>query len=237
MIRTTSGAGAFTRRPAVLSRLLHLGCEGLREHDTQQEARTTDVGDQRVPETFDSLPQPLPDRLHVVEGRVGAQGVENGDSGGAGHRVAAEGGAVVTGPEEVGRGAEGDGRTDREAAAEALGEGHDIGLDALVRLVLEPVAAAADAGLHLVEDEERAGGAGDLPGRLEVAGGGTTTPFSPWIGSMTTRAVSSVTAARSASASPYGTWVTSPGSGRNGVCLAGWPVSAREPMVRPWKPP
>ena len=28
-----------------------------------------------------------------------------------------------------------------------------------------------------------------------------------------------------------------PGSGRNGSCLAGWPVSASAPIVRPWKPP
>ncbi len=54
---------------------------------------------------------------------------------------------------------------------------------------------------------------------------------------MITRAVSVVTAARRASASPYGTKSTSPGSGRKGACLAGWPVRARAPMVRPWKPP
>ena len=37
--------------------------------------------------------------------------------------------------------------------------------------------------------------------------------------------------------SPYGTCATSPGSGANGACLAGWPVSASEPIVRPWKAP
>ena len=37
--------------------------------------------------------------------------------------------------------------------------------------------------------------------------------------------------------SPYGTCVTSPGSGANGSCLDGWPVSASEPIVRPWKAP
>lgn len=54
---------------------------------------------------------------------------------------------------------------------------------------------------------------------------------------MITSAVSRVTAARSASASPYGTWVTSPGTGWKPRCFAGWPVSARAPIVRPWKPP
>ncbi len=46
-----------------------------------------------------------------------------------------------------------------------------------------------------------------------------------------------VTAARSASMSPNGTYETSPGSGRKGVCLAGWAVSASAPIVRPWKLP
>ena len=31
--------------------------------------------------------------------------------------------------------------------------------------------------------------------------------------------------------------MTSPGNGRNGSCLPGWPVNASEPMVRPWKAP
>ena len=57
------------------------------------------------------------------------------------------------------------------------------------------------------------------------------------IGSRKTAAVASSTAAASASTSPYGTCTTSPGSGANGSCLAGWPVSASEPIVRPWKAP
>lgn len=62
-------------------------------------------------------------------------------------------------------------------------------------------------------------------------------PFSPWIGSRKTAAVSVVTAARSASMSPNGTWVASGSSGRNGSCLADWAVSVSAPMVRPWKEP
>ncbi|PQM44914.1 hypothetical protein C1Y40_04918 [Mycobacterium talmoniae] len=31
--------------------------------------------------------------------------------------------------------------------------------------------------------------------------------------------------------------MTSPGSGSNGARLSGWPVSASDPIVRPWKPP
>ena len=43
----------------------------------------------------------------------------------------------------------------RQPAAEPLGQGDDVGLDAL-GLVGEPVPGAADAGLHLVEHQQRA---------------------------------------------------------------------------------
>ena len=48
-------------------------------------------------------------------------------------------------------------------------------------------------------------------------------------------AVDSSTAAASAASSPYGTTVTSPGSGLNGSCFAGCAVRASAPIVRPWK--
>jgi len=67
--------------------------------------------------------------------------------------------------------------------------------------------------------------------------GGTTTPFSPWIGSITTAATVSSSASARALASPYGTKVTSPGSGSNGLRYAGFQVSARAALVRPWKAP
>ena len=44
---------------------------------------------------------------------------------------------------------------DREAAAERLGERHDVGRDAGA-LIGEQLAGAADAGLHLVEDQQQA---------------------------------------------------------------------------------
>ena len=48
---------------------------------------------------------------------------------------------------------------DRQPAAEALGQGEDVRLDA-GGLVGEPRAGAADAGLHLVEHQQRTAGAG-----------------------------------------------------------------------------
>ena len=57
------------------------------------------------------------------------------------------------------------------------------------------------------------------------------------MGSRTTAAVWSVTAFASAASSPYGTKVTSPGSGSNGARYASFEVRASEPMVRPWNDP
>ena len=59
------------------------------------------------------------------------------------------------GSKQVGRGAEADARADGQAAAEALGQRDDVRHDADA-LVGEPGAGAPDAGLHLVEHEQRA---------------------------------------------------------------------------------
>ena len=80
----------------------------------------------------------------------------------------AEGGAVVAGLQEGGRLAERDAGADRDAAAEPLGDGDDVGVG---HRPGEPLAGAADAGLHLVEPEQRAVVAGDLAGGGEVRGG------------------------------------------------------------------
>ena len=72
---------------------------------------------------------------------------------------------------EQGRGgAEADGRADRDSAAEPLGQGDDVGDDAGLG-VREPGAGAADAGLHLVDPEQRAVPGRDLPGGGEEPGG------------------------------------------------------------------
>ena len=61
-----------------------------------------------------------------------------------------------------------DAGADRDAAAQALGHGDDVGVG---HRSGEPLAGAADAGLHLVEPEQRAVVAGDLAGGGEVVGG------------------------------------------------------------------
>ena len=60
------------------------------------------------------------------------------------------------GRQQVGGVAEGQRGAHRQPAAERLGQGDDVGLHA-VGLVHEPGAGAADAGLHLVDGEQRAG--------------------------------------------------------------------------------
>ena len=92
---------------------------------------------------------------------------------------------------------------------------------------------AADPGLHLVEHQQRTVPAVISRASTRYPAGGTTTPPSPMIGSRNTAAVSSVTAAASAPTSPNGTCVTSAGQRPERRLLAGWPVRASEPMVRP----
>ena len=57
-------------------------------------------------------------------------------------------------------------RAEGHAAGERLGEGGDVGQDA-VMLVGEQLAGAAQAGLNLVGDEQRAGGVGEVARGLE----------------------------------------------------------------------
>src|SRR6266508_68105 len=71
------------------------------------------------------------------------------------HRVAAERAAVAARSGQGGRVAERDAGAERQAAAEPLGERDHIWLDAF-RLVGEPVPGAADAGLYLVQRQQRA---------------------------------------------------------------------------------
>ena len=185
--------------------------------DGLQQAGAADAGDQRVAEVADALLEVLAGLAGVVEQAFGGDGVEHGEPGGAGERVAAEGRAVhPRGEHRADLGAEGDERADRHAAAEALGQRHRVGHDA--RLVEgEPRAGAADAGLHLVEHEQRAGLAGEVAGRAQVVPSRRAAPRPRPGSARAPRAeVCSVTAARRASTSPHGTCVTPGMSGSNG---------------------
>ena len=70
-------------------------------------------------------------------------------------RIAAEGRSVRAGRHALRRLLGGEQAAEREAAADALGDRHDVGRDA-GPLMREQLAGAADAGLHLVEDQQQA---------------------------------------------------------------------------------
>jgi hypothetical protein len=150
--------------------VLRDGCGHLPgQYDAEQQARAPDAGDQRVVQALDAAADLLPHALDVVEQALVRDGPDDGEGGRAADRVAAERGAVRAGPEQVPGVAEREARADRQAAAETLGQGHDVGLDA-IGLVREPVAGPADAGLHLVQHEQGGVRGADLPGRREVSG-------------------------------------------------------------------
>ena len=65
-------------------------------------------------------------------------------------------------------------RRDGEAAADRLGQDRQVGLDA--EETLGALATRAEAGQHLVEDQERTGVARQHPPAREVAGGGEDAP-------------------------------------------------------------
>jgi hypothetical protein len=70
-----------------------------------------------------------------------------------------------------------------------------------------------------------------------TAGGPAARRPRPAPGSSSTAATDGSMAASSASRSLNATWRNPSGIGKNGSCLAGWPVAASEASVRPWKLP
>ena len=97
---------------------------------------------------------------------------------GAGDRVAAEGAAVIAGRRDPGGAVGDEQRADRQAVREALRERDRVGRDAELLPGEEP-AGPADAGLHLVEDEQRAVLVGEPRGRGEELRRGGWIPPSP----------------------------------------------------------
>ena len=96
----------------------------------------------------------------VREHALVAHGVDRGDAGGTGDGVAAVRAAHRAGQALVPQLLAGGDGGQRIARGDALGDGHDVRLDAVV-LVAEPLAGAAHAGLDLVDDEAGADLVGD----------------------------------------------------------------------------
>ncbi len=86
-----------------------------------------------------------------------------------------------------------DQRADRQAAAKALRQHHDVRRDARM-LEAEELAGAADAGLDLVEDQQDAVLVAQPRRPRRNSSFATNTPASPWIGSSITATVLAVIA-------------------------------------------
>ena len=80
--------------------------------------------------------------------------LDGGDARTGSDGIAAEGGGVHAGPQAGRNLRRGEHGRPGDAAAEGLGKRHDVGRHA-GRLVGEPVARAAEAALHLVEDQQQ----------------------------------------------------------------------------------
>ena len=167
--RRASGATGLTMKPASRASAATAGAMLVGQGDRAQEAGAPDAGDLRVAEREDP---PLrgarrPRRAwssSPSDAMVSSTASPAAQASGLPPKVEP---CMPGGEHRAHRRAEGHEGTDRHAAAEALGQGHRVGHDAGL-LEGEPRAGAADAGLHLVEDEQRPDLAGDLAGRAQV---------------------------------------------------------------------
>ena len=143
-----------------------LGVDQL-DPDHQPEAAHAQLG-MPLRQQRQALHRPGTEHRRVRRQLLGGHGVDAGERGGARDRVAAEGGAVVAGAHRRHHLLAGADRRQGEAAAESLGHRHDMGGHA-VGARREPVSGAAEAGLDLVEDQQRPVGVGALAQAREEA--------------------------------------------------------------------
>jgi hypothetical protein len=101
----------------------------------------------------------------MLQEAIGQDDVEHGIADGHGERIAAIGRTMRAGLHAGGGLCGGKAGAEREAAADALGDRHDVGRDARP-FMGEELAGAADAGLDLVEDQQQAVFVAELAKRL-----------------------------------------------------------------------
>ncbi len=149
--------------------------EGVRQLETQEQPAAADVGDHPgVPagqglQTVAELGTAGP---HAGQQPVGGEPVERGQPDPAGQRAAGERRGVPQGEGLGGQRGPAEHRTDRhQPATQRLGQGEDVGGHA-VRGAPEQLAGAAQAGLHLVEDQDGAVLVAQRPQSRQVAGRG-----------------------------------------------------------------
>ena len=120
----------------------------------------------RTPSARAPRRQVLADRDRVGDQPLALDHADVGQGGGAGHRPAAEGAAEIAEGERVGEQRARDDRADRQAAGQSLGERQRVRGHA-DRLGRAERATAADAALHLVEEEHGTALVAEAPGRGE----------------------------------------------------------------------
>src|SRR5579863_6241377 len=103
-------------------------------------------------ETFELLPQISTDPVDVLEQLFFFHDSQELKRDAAGQRAPAEGGAMLTGRDRVGKFFLRDEGPERQAGRNRLGDGDDVGSHAK-RLEREKGAGAAEAALDLIEDE------------------------------------------------------------------------------------
>jgi len=113
-------------------------------------------------------------RLHIGQEIVASDRLLHGERGGAGHGMGHIGVAVLEEARAAGEGVVDvvgqQHRADRlVAAAQPLGNGHQVGRDAFLLAGVQG-AGATHAAHHLVEDQEHAVAVADLADALEIAG-------------------------------------------------------------------
>ncbi len=128
-----------------------------RQFDADHRALDADLRDERALrlERREARAEPLADLHGALEQVVGFDGLDGRQGGAGGERVAAERRRVRAGLELLGDLRLRDQPAHRDAAGQRLGQRHDVRLDVPV-LVGVPLAGAAHAGLHLVEDQQQA---------------------------------------------------------------------------------
>ena len=130
--------------------------------DADQQALAAHFGDRRVVDRAQLGEQLVAAHARLLAQALAQQQVERGDADRRGERVAAEGAAVVAGMEDRHDLLAGEEGADRQqAAAERLAEHQAVGADAFV-VAGEQRAGAAEAGLHLVADQQDAAPGADL---------------------------------------------------------------------------
>ncbi len=114
------------------------------------------IADERKPffQSFEPFDEVFA-HLHAILEGAGFEQLHHRQTGAASDRIAAEGRCMAARTETVGDIFARQHRAQGQAAAQRLGQSHDVGLDAEM-LVAEKLAGAAHAGLHFIEDQQNA---------------------------------------------------------------------------------